>query len=157
MKAFVFFVMGMMFGLAHAQSSLESYISRVCKSPCADISKVVAAVDMAATVYGLDKAMLLAIIHTESTFNKRAKNGSSVGLMQVHIRYHLPKFEGHNLYGEFANIFAGARILKDCSERKGQKRSVDKTLSCYNGGGTKGYAAKVQRKMKQFRPMVSVY
>lgn len=110
---------------------------------------VLSAATIAAEAYKLDVDILMAIAYVESKFNPMAKNGSSVGLMQVHLKFHKPKFKGSPVYSPYANMFVGAQIFSDCMRK--HKRNKDKSLRCYNGGGDKHYVAKVNSKLNKLK------
>ena len=112
-------------------------------------SSLIAAVDMAASVHKLDNKLLLSVAYVESKFDVKARNGSSVGLMQVHLRYHRDKFKGASVFNPYANMFVGAQILKECMNK--MDNNVKKALRCYNGGGDKNYPAKVLKQLQVFK------
>ena len=112
-------------------------------------SSLIAAVDMAASVHKLDNKLLLSVAYIESKFDVKARNGSSVGLMQVHLRYHRDKFKGASVFNPYANMFVGAQILKECMNK--MDNNVKKALRCYNGGGDKNYPAKVLKQLQVFK------
>lgn len=112
-------------------------------------SSLIAAVDMAASAHKLDNKLLLSVAYVESKFDVKARNGSSVGLMQVHLRYHRDKFKGASVFNPYANMFVGAQILKECMNK--MDNNVKKALRCYNGGGDKNYPAKVLKQLQVFK------
>ena len=112
-------------------------------------SSLIAAVDMAASAHKLDNKLLLSVAYIESKFDVKARNGSSVGLMQVHLRYHRDKFKGASVFNPYANMFVGAQILKECMNK--MDNNVKKALRCYNGGGDKNYPAKVLKQLQVFK------
>lgn len=67
----------------------------------------------------LDKALVLAIIATESNFDMNAQNAGTLGLMQLNPKYQWKRIEkilGHegvysDLYDPYTNIFVGADYL----------------------------------------------
>lgn len=109
--------------------------------PYTDNEKIKDAIDIASESYEVNKNLIAAIVYVESKFKKTAKNGSSVGLMQVHMKFHRKKFKGEDPYGVFSNVFVGTSILKDCLVK--HKEVVKKALKCYNGGGDPEYTEKV--------------
>ena len=108
---------------------------------------IVVAADMAASAHKLDSKLLLSMAYVESKFNTKAHNGSSVGLMQVHLKYHRDKFKGASVFNPYANMFVGAQILKECMDKN--NNNVKKALRCYNGGGDRNYTAKVMKRYQQ--------
>jgi soluble lytic murein transglycosylase-like protein len=104
------------------------------------------AVAIASDTYGIKPRLIMSVIYVESRFKPKARNGSSVGLMQVHTRFHKHKFGGKDYYDIYANVFVGTSILKDCLVK--HKNQTKKALKCYNGGGDKNYVAKVMKAFK---------
>ena len=104
---------------------------------------------MAAAAHKLDNKLLLSVAYVESKFDVKARNGSSVGLMQVHLRYHRDKFKGASVFNPYANMFVGAQILKECMNKT--NNNVKKALRCYNGGGDKNYSTKVLKQLQTFK------
>ena len=97
----------------------------------------------------LDPLLILAVIAVESRFNPVAESGMGAkGLMQVIPRYHSDKFGplgGEKVaFDPHANIFVGARILKDYLRRTGD---VVDALQLYVGATSaeneNGYSGKV--------------
>lgn len=112
-------------------------------------SSIVTAVDMAADAHKLDRKLLMSVAYVESKMNVKARNGSSVGLMQVHLKYHRDKFKGASVYNPYANMFVGAQILRECMDRS--KGNVKQALRCYNGGGDKNYPTKVFKQLNSLK------
>ena len=110
---------------------------------------IVAAVDMAADVHKLDRRLLMSVAYVESKMNVKARNGSSVGLMQVHLKYHRDKFKGASVFNPYANMFVGALILRQCMDKS--DNNVKKALRCYNGGGDRNYATKVFKQLNAIK------
>lgn len=67
----------------------------------------------------VDKALVLAVIATESNFAAKAQNGVTIGLMQLNPKYQWKRIEkiiGHegvysDLYDPYTNIFVGVDYL----------------------------------------------
>lgn len=114
-----------------AQTSLQEHIEKYCKRDCVDAQKLVDVSHRAAQRFGFDYKALMAIVFVESKFSTKARNGSSVGLTQVLLTYHKPKFMGKNVYDVDDNIFAGAQVFKECLQK--HKGMYPKAFSCYNG------------------------
>lgn len=131
--------------------TLDSYIDEHCSRDCADSQIVVNASKMVADSLSLNYLILLAIIKVESNFTKKARNGSSVGLMQVHLRYHRNKFAKGDPFNPYANIFVGGSILKDCMVRV--KNNTAKSFRCYNGNGDPNYAQKVIKAYNEIKQL----
>lgn len=77
---------------ALAGISVGSYIGKYCKQDCVQPLVLAKAVLRNAKALKLNPRLILAVIKTESKFRISAKNGSSRGLMQVHLRYHQSNF-----------------------------------------------------------------
>lgn len=87
--------------------------------------------------YGIEYALALGLIETESSFREDADNGISVGLMQLNRDWFPDKLTPAE------NIRAGMEYLAYQMERYG---SVEAALCGYNAGhdtGTRGYAKAV--------------
>lgn len=124
---------------ALAGISVGSYIGKYCQQDCVQPLVLAKAVLRNAKALKLNPRLILAVIKTESKFRISAKNGSSRGLMQVHLRYHQSKFQSSNAYDVDDNVRVGSIILNDCVKRY---KVRDKALTCYNGGGDPNYAEK---------------
>lgn len=84
--------------------------------------------------YGLKPSMLLAMIATESSFNRSAKSSvGAVGYLQVMPKYHREKIAGRDIWRMDVNIQVGAQVLRDCYKRH---RNEKQALACYNGAVT---------------------
>lgn len=136
---------------ASISATLENYVYTKCMKHCVDQETLITATRMAADNFDLDYRVILAIIAIESGFILAAKNHSSVGLMQVHLRYHKEKFKHKNPLGAYDNIFVGSSILKDCMTRS--KNNLDKAFRCYNGNGSKGYSAKAMKTLAEIKKL----
>lgn len=132
--------------LASPSVTLEKYISLHCKKNCVDADRLARAVVQNATRIKATPKLLIAMIRKESTFNPRAKNGSSVGLMQVHLRWHKPKFMNTDYEDVEENLRVGSDILAAC--RAKTKYKLDAALECYNGGGDPNYVSSVRKILK---------
>ncbi len=125
----------------------EELFSSTCKSYCKSTDDIVTAAQIASDVIGVDLALILAIMKIESSFMIKAKNGRSVGLMQVNLDYHRSKFKGKDPYGIYDNTFVGTSIFKDCL--KTTKGNVNRALRCYNGSWQSNvYPTKVLNALK---------
>lgn len=132
-------------------STLYEYVDVNCFKGCVDPDVLWMAAEAAGKNHDVDPRLLIAIAKKESGFRPRAKNGNQKGLVQTHMRYHTKRYEGRSPYDVYANMDVGGEILKECM-RDG--RSVTQALKCYNGGGTRGYAAatlSVYREVKKLR------
>jgi hypothetical protein len=113
--------------------TLKSHIGMYCSKNCVDPQDLITAVRFTADVVGVSETLLLAIIHTESNFNKKAVSKSNaVGLMQVIPRWHKDKLvPGMSHTNIFNNIIAGAIVYKNCLNK--HNNSVRWALRCYSG------------------------
>lgn len=134
--------------------TLFDYIKDSCRVNCVNHELLLDSITKASTDHNVDKKLVLAIIRVESSFTVKAKNGSNVGLNQVNLRYHKPKFKGKDYYDVNQNVYVGTKILSDCSKKS--KGSVIKTLRCYNGGGDNRYASKVMMHLKDINQLVDL-
>lgn len=106
-------------------------------------------VDKTAKEYGLEPAVVKAIITVESGWNASAvgDGGESIGLMQVQPRWHSHRLsDGESLFTPEVNVRVGCEIL---SELIGKYGNYEDALSVYNSGNTedgKAYAERILRK-----------
>lgn len=104
--------------------------------------KIVSAVHRHSHKHQVNPDVVFKIIQTESSYNPKARGGSSVGLMQIIPRWHKDKIKGRNLYNVDTNVEVGVRILKEHLEYTGG--NVRKALWRYNASSKKKqYADKV--------------
>lgn len=132
---------------------LSSYIEKHCREKCIDSAVLHFGVGAAADELGVNPVVLLAIVKVESNFRIKAmntKNGKSVGLMQIQVRWHKDKFRGKNHLDIMDNLRVGAMVYRDCAKK--HKGSREKALLCYNGyqkNGMKIYVPKVLQVYKE--------
>lgn len=131
--------------------TLYDYIKVNCLKKCVDSEELWREINLASDQMRLDPKLLLAVVRVESAFVISARNKSNVGLSQVNLRYHKPKFKG-NYFDVGENIRVGASILNDCLKK--HKQNVRKSLTCYNGGGTQGYDKKVLVAYKEISRLI---
>jgi soluble lytic murein transglycosylase-like protein len=114
-------------------NTLSSYIDRYCSKNCVGAGELLVTVKYVSTSLRVSETMILAIIHTESNFNKIAKSKSNaIGLMQVIPRWHKEKFiTGLSRTNTLNNVLAGALVYKKCLSK--HKQNVKRALSCYSG------------------------
>lgn len=88
---------------------------------------------------GVPYELVMAIIKTESGFRTSARNGSCVGLMQLHTKYNtqLANSLGVSLYDPYGNVLVGINVVANLLN----KYSTTNALICYNMGeyGAKPY------------------
>ena len=88
----------------------------------------------AASRYGLDFALVKAVVCTESRFNPEAvSRAGAIGLMQI-MPANFTDFRLHDPYNPRANIMAGARYLKSLLDR--YDNNLEISLAAYNAGPT---------------------
>ncbi|MGX6998434.1 lytic transglycosylase domain-containing protein [Caballeronia sp. KNU42] len=107
------------------------------------------AVISAANEYAMSPALLLAVIATESGFDRQAVSvAGAQGLMQILPAAHPQVFaSGNDMTEPAENVRIGSSILREYLDASGGDLGV--ALKRYSGGG-KGYAQRVAFRMKQF-------
>jgi soluble lytic murein transglycosylase-like protein len=107
------------------------------------------AVISAANEYAMSPVLLLAVIATESGFDRQAVSvAGAQGLMQILPTAHPQVFaSGNDLTEPAENVRIGSSILREYLDASGGDLSV--ALKRYSGGG-KGYAQRVAFRMRQF-------
>lgn len=112
--------------------------------------KIVSAVHRYSHKHQVNPDVVFKIIQTESSYNPKARGGSSVGLMQIIPRWHKDKIKGRNLYNVDTNVEVGVKILKEHLEDT--DGNVRKALWRYNASSKKKqYADKVLKAGKHKR------
>jgi soluble lytic murein transglycosylase-like protein len=107
------------------------------------------AVISAANEYAMSPALLLAVIATESGFDRQAVSvAGAQGLMQILPAAHPQVFaSGNDMTEPAENVRIGSSILREYLDASGGDLGV--ALKRYSGGG-KGYAQRVVFRMKEF-------
>ena len=107
------------------------------------------AVISAANEYAMSPVLLLAVIATESGFDRQAVSvAGAQGLMQILPAAHPQVFaSGNDLTEPTENVRIGSSILREYLDASGG--DLDVALKRYSGGG-KGYAQRVAFRMRQF-------
>ncbi|MDB5836806.1 MAG: putative soluble lytic murein transglycosylase-related protein [Caballeronia sp.] len=107
------------------------------------------AVISAANEYAMSPVLLLAVIATESGFDRQAVSvAGAQGLMQILPTAHPQVFaSGNDLTEPAENVRIGSSILREYLDASGGDLGV--ALKRYSGGG-KGYAQRVAFRMRQF-------
>lgn len=131
--------------------TLQQTIDKFCRKDCVSAEKLTHVAKKAGQSYKVDHRAILAIVHVESKYHIKAKNGSSVGLTQVLLRYHRPKFKTNNPYNVEDNVFTGASIFRDCLRRT--RGDYEKAFRCYNGGGDPRYVPKMRTAYSMMRSL----
>lgn len=88
--------------------------------------------------YGVDPALVLAIIERESGYNSAAigDGGDSIGLMQIQPRWHIERMDRlgvSDLFNPYENVSVGIDIL---AEYLAAGQGEEWALMSYNGGVT---------------------
>ena len=107
------------------------------------------AVISAANEYAMSPVLLLAVIATESGFDRQAVSVAGArGLMQILPAAHPQVFaSGNDMTQPAENVRIGSSILREYLDASGG--DLDVALKRYSGGG-KGYAQRVAFRMRQF-------
>lgn len=145
------FIFLMFIPVVSYSNTFDTYVNKHCIKGCVSSSNILKSSMEVASSMDLDFKMLLAIAKVESGYRVRAKNGSNVGLMQTHLRWHRSKFSSKNYYDVKDNIKVGAIVYRDCLKK--HKGNIRKALRCYNGGGDKLYVSKV---MKAYKDIITI-
>jgi soluble lytic murein transglycosylase len=86
----------------------------------------------AASLHGLDFALIKAVVQVESNFNPNAvSDAGAIGLMQI-MPANLTAFRLHDPYDPRANIMAGTRYLKSLLKKFNE--DLELSLAAYNAG-----------------------
>ena len=105
----------------------------------ADGAQIKAAVNKYSVMYGLEKELILAVILTESGFNKHAKSPQNCsGLMQLAPATFRARNVGTNIFSIDQNIHAGVKHLAGLKGR--YKGDTHRMLAAYNYGGGRIYS-----------------
>lgn len=94
--------------------------------------------EAAGAFYNLCPELLEAVAWKESRFTPTAKNGSFVGMMQMHRGIHKDRIEqfGLDAFDTHASIWAAASLLHDLSEKyaaEGEPIDVAVVIALYHG------------------------
>lgn len=93
--------------------------------------KVVQLVYHYAPKNGLSPELVLAVIATESSFNRKAlSHVGAKGYMQVIPKWHQNRLKGRDVFNTEINIEVGTAYLAECINKRGGLRGG---LACYNG------------------------
>lgn len=112
-----------------AITATESLPTLTTKAPTPNLDSIISS---ASQKYGVDPALIKAVIRAESNFNPTAvSHAGAQGLMQL-----MPSTARGlgvtNSFDPVQNVMGGTRFLKDMLERYGG--NVDKALAAYNWG-----------------------
>ncbi|MFN3829982.1 MAG: transglycosylase SLT domain-containing protein [Tepidimonas ignava] len=124
--------------LPAAQARMADWLARKYRVAAEPLAALVAEAHSVGKQFGLDPALLLAVMANESRFNPLAASPwGAHGLMQVLTRAHIDKFEPHGgpqaAFDPISNLRVGAQILHDAVRKAG---SVAGGLRLYVGAIT---------------------
>lgn len=111
--------------------------------------------------YNVDPLLILAIIASESSFNRMSKSSAgAAGLMQVHLKVHASRFKKyggtHTAYEIEPGIEEGTKILKEYLRRAGTLTGALKYyVGAANNSSDGGYARKVLSMRKNLQMAVA--
>ncbi len=101
--------------------------------PAGDFNRIIDAVITNSKTFNIDPYLILAIIHTESGFNKTAVGKlGEIGLMQIWSMEYVSHMNREKIKDIELNIFYGCKILKNKIDIR---KSVLHGLRRYNGTG----------------------
>lgn len=89
-------------------------------------------------MYGVDPAIIMAMIDTESSFQANAvgDDGRSYGLMQIQVRYHEERMQElgvSDMLNPYENVVVGIDYL---AEQLARGNGIEWALMAYNGGAS---------------------
>lgn len=117
-----------------------------------DARQILKIVEYDATRFGIDKDLVLAIIQTESNFNKYAISSvGALGIMQI-MPFWIEVIgdKSHNLFNERTNIRYGIVIFRHYLSI--ERGNVERALARYNGSlGSDRYYTKVLNHYAKFK------
>ena len=92
-------------------------------------------VDELADKYGVNPALIMAIIKHESNFNPSAYNPRTgdYGLMQINAKAH-PDFDINRAYDIDYNLEYGVKFLRKLIDKWGPTHGIEGIISAYNAG-----------------------
>ncbi len=134
--------------------TLKQYIKTTCPRNCVSDVLLITILKQESARVKVDYKDFLPVIRVESSFNRKATNGSNVGLSQVHLKYHRKKFKKKDYYDAVDNIRVGLSIFKACLVKS--KGNKNKAYTCYNGGGNKKYVQKVTKAFKELAKLKGI-
>lgn len=138
-----------------AQRNVANFISDRYRIGREEVSQLVGFAVKTGRETGIDPLLLIAVISVESSFDPQARSAQGAqGLMQVHTKVHMDKFEPFGgpeaAFEPLPNIRVGARILKEYLRREG---TVEGALKSYVGAANLssdgGYGAKVLKELER--------
>ena len=144
--------------LSKTSHRFQSYIDKRCAKDCVDGKHLKELVTRESKKHDISGELIMAIIDVESRFKIKARNGNSVGLMQVLLKYHKVKFSGKDFFLPNENVRVGSLILSNCFKKakkstKNKDSIIKKSLACYNGGGNSKYTELVMNRYTQIKKL----
>jgi soluble lytic murein transglycosylase-like protein len=130
-------------------ADIASVLRKQFRVAHADSTNIAQAVLNAASQFAMSPVLLLAIIETESGFNRHAVSSAGAkGLMQILPTAH-PQLvaSGEDLSDPAENVRIGSRILRDYLDAT--RGDLNSALKRYSGGD-KNYAERVAVRMRKF-------
>ncbi|MGQ0545992.1 MAG: transglycosylase SLT domain-containing protein [Betaproteobacteria bacterium] len=143
--------------LDSVQQALVGHLTRRFQIAAEPTARIVEAAYGAATQFGLDPLLVLAVISVESRFNPIAESGMGArGLMQIIPRYHREKLARHGgdeaVLDPESNIRVGTQILREYVRRTG---SLETGLQYYNGAAWDEEARYTQKVLAERRRLAA--
>ncbi len=138
-----------------AQRNIASFISTRYRIGRDEVSQLVGFAFRTGRETGIDPLLLIAVMSVESSFDPQARSSQGAqGLMQVHTKVHVDKFEPFGgpeaAFEPLPNIRVGAEILKEYLRREG---TIEGALKSYVGAANLasdgGYGAKVLKERER--------
>lgn len=118
---------------ANKQLSFLKYKEFILKSRYSKFSKIADVVYDKAKKYGFSPYLIMALIKTESNYNKFAQSSVAYGLMQIHYRVWKDKLKIDlaRIFDIEYNVELGCKILRHYMDLDGD---ISKALFHYNNG-----------------------
>lgn len=148
MKRFILALVLLSFSHLSYSNNIYEYVNKRCNYECTQVPYILLTIKYFALLNDIPVNWLTALVSVESRFNQYAKNGSTLGLTQVHVKIHSDKFE-QNPFDIVENIRVGSKILRNCMDRK--KNNPKESFECYNGGGDPDYYSKVSTEINKLK------
>lgn len=139
--------------LTKEQLRLANTIKKIYRRPSLfEIKRVVYSVAKHAKRNNIDPKLAIAIIATESGFNRHAVSSEGAsGYAQVIPKYHRKFIKGRDIFDTEVNIEVGMKILSECIHKY---KSTYLGLACYNGTNDiekiEHYIAQIEKRKEQF-------
>lgn len=139
-------------------TALARWVQAVTKEKVSflDATKIVKTAYQYGKTHNVDPLLILSIIRSESTFNRKAsaRHGSR-GLMQVIPFWHRDKIRGRDIFNTEINVDVGTQVLDKCLEKG--KGIVRAALFCFRGAKDTKYVAKIASTHQEMRRYIVEY